>query len=208
MKGIRLCISFVVLLCWSAPPVFGQQVTRSFVGFENYFHEIAAGQPHVVVPFSASRQDEYDVAVRFRTIDGTAKAGIDYVAVDQEIIFHAGSPTRVRDVEVHLIENTNPGDRTFYVKLEASFPAEMIRTKSEIPVVITARPALTFASWRTNLTLTWRASATNFVLQAAPNIDGPWTILTNTPYRISDTPNQSLTLPTVGTNSFFKLLTR
>jgi hypothetical protein len=203
MKGFRLCGLFWLFAL--LPGTFGQQVTRSWVGFENYFEEIAAGQPHVVIPFLASRQDEYDVAVRFRTIDGTAKAGIDYVAVDQEIIFHAGSPTRRRDVEVHLIPNQNPGDRTFYVKLDASFPAEVSQSRGQIPIVITSAPGLTFSTWRTNFTLSWRASATNFQLMAAPALSGPWAAVTNSTWRMTNEPNHNVTLG-MKTNLFFQLV--
>lgn len=203
MKGMRILVLFL-----ACAPALGQQVTRSFVGFQKYFYEIAAGQPHVVVSFSADRQDEYDIAVRFRTIDGTAMAGVDYVPVDQEIIFHAGSPTRVRDVEVHLIQNNNLSDRTFYVKLDTSFPGELIWSRSQIPIVITARPALEVSTWRTNFILTWRASATNFQLRTASNVKGPWTVVTNVPSRINDSPNQNVGIPMVGTNLFFQLLTQ
>jgi hypothetical protein len=51
MKGAAMFFGLLALI-----PVMGQQVTRSTVGFQNYYEEIAATEPHAVIRFSASRQ--------------------------------------------------------------------------------------------------------------------------------------------------------
>jgi len=53
---------------------------------------------------------------RFRTIDGTAKAGTDYVAVDDKIVFKHGQT--IATYTISLIDNGDyAGDRTFAVEL-------------------------------------------------------------------------------------------
>src|SRR5690349_1679681 len=131
---------FIVALVMSSVAARGQQVQRAWVGFNDYYHEVPATAPHAVLTYVCSQQDEYSIGVRITTEDGTAKAGIDYVPLDTEVMFEAGSPTRRRAIEVQLIQNTNVIDRTFTVKLSAFFPAEVSQSRGTIPVTITAAP--------------------------------------------------------------------
>src|SRR5215213_2114298 len=113
MKGV----GYVVWLLLAVSTALSQQVQRSWVGFETYYHEVPATAPHAVIRYTCSAQDQYTIGVQITTEDGTAKAGVDYVPLDTEVIFEAGSPTRTRDIEVHLIQNASPSDRTFTIKL-------------------------------------------------------------------------------------------
>jgi hypothetical protein len=199
----------ILLLVTFFESVHGQQVQRSWVGFQEYYHEVPATAPHAVIDYICGQQDQYTIGVRIKTEDGTAKAGIDYVPLDTEVIFEAGSPTRSREIEVHLIQNTNVTDRTFTIKLSADFPGEVSQSRGTIPVTITAAPPLKFlplSRFNTNLVMNWRASATNSQLQAAASLQGPWMTVTNKPSRgDTNAPNQHLAVPPAASAAFYRL---
>ena len=94
----RIALLFALIV--SAP---AQQVQRADVGFELYYYEVPADQPHIKMFFVCGRQDEYEIEVTYETLDGTAKAGVDYVATSGLFIFPAGSPTRTREIQVQLL---------------------------------------------------------------------------------------------------------
>jgi len=186
-----------------------QQVQRADVGFDLYYYEVPADQPHIKMFFVCSRQDEYEIEVTYETLDGTAKAGVDYVATSGSFIFPAGSPTRTREIQVQLLPREGRMvDRTFYVKLRAGFPAEVSRSRGEVPVTITDLPILRVAkdSWNDEeFYVGWRASATNFVLEASSSLTNEWSAVPGTPTQGQFSPNQSLALPLTSTNKFFRL---
>jgi len=198
----RIALLFVLII--SAP---AQQVQRADVGFELYYYEVAADQPHVKMFFVCSRQDEYEIEVTYETIDGTAKAGQDYVATSGSFIFPAGSPTRTREIQVQLLPRAERMvDRTFYVKLRAGFPAEVSRSRGEVPVTITDLPVLGFARWnQEEVSLSWRASATNFILEASSALTNNWVPVSGETTKTQFYPNQSLRLPLDSGNRFFRL---
>src|SRR5688572_28943809 len=146
--------------------------------------------------FVCSRQDEYEIEVTYETIDGTAKAGVDYVATSGSFIFPAGSPTRTREIQVQLLPRAeHMVDRTFFVKLRAGFPAEVSRSRGEVPVTITDLPTLyvSKASWNDEeVSLSWRASATNFVLEAIDSFTNEWTRVTGETTKSQVYPSYSL----------------
>ena len=188
----------------SAP---AQQVQRADVGFELYYYEVAADQPHIKLFFTCGRQDEYEIEVTYETLDGTAKAGQDYVATSGSFIFPAGSPTRTREIQVQLMpREERTVDRTFFVKLNAGFPAEVSRSRGEVPVTITDLPVLNFAKWNDEeVSLSWRASATNFVLEASASLTNEWVPVSGETTKTQFYPSQSLRLPLDSGNRFFRL---
>ena len=193
-------------MIFSAP---AQQVQRADVGFDLYYYEVPADQPHIKMFFSCGRQEEYEIEVTYETLDGTAKAGQDYVATSGSFIFPAGSPTRTREIQVQLLPREGRMvDRTFFVKLRASFPAEVSRSRGEVPVTITDLPVLhvSKASWDDEeFSLSWRASATNFVLEATDSFTNDWSRVTGETTKSQFYPNHSLKLPLDPGGRFFRL---
>ena len=153
--------------------------------------------------FSCGPQEEYDVEVFYETFDGTAVAGRDYVATKGSFGFPAGSPTRTREIQVQLLPREPAADRTFSVKLEAGFPAEVSRSRGQVNVIIADLPVLTPFKPGTNIVLRWRASATSYVLEKSDSITNGWTPVTETPQPIPDDP--TVVLPITSTNRFFRL---
>jgi hypothetical protein len=205
-----MCLSRrIALLLAFIPAAFAQQVQRADVGFDLYYYEVAADQPHIKMFFSCGRQDEYEIDVSYETLDGTAKAGVDYVATSGSFTFPAGSPTRTREIQVQLLPRAERTvDRTFFVKLRAGFPAEVSRSRGEVPVTITDLPVLhvSKASWNDEeISLNWRASATNFVLEASASITNEWSSVSGETTKTQFSPSQSLRLPLGSGNRFFRL---
>jgi hypothetical protein len=194
-----LLLSVIVQAC------LAQQVQRSTVGFENFFYEADPTEDFATLTFIASRQDEYDVEVSFQTLDGTALAGRDYIATNGTFVFPAGSTNRYRDIHIPLLKHELSEERTFSVKLNSFFPAEVSRTRGEVNVTILGRPDLRIFRFETNVILSWRASATNFVLESAPSLTGTWASVNGTPRPIEFEPRQTLTLPRSPESTFFRL---
>ena len=174
-----MCLRYAIcLILVFAGTARAQQVQRADVGFELYYYEVAADQPHIKMFFSCSRQDEYEIEVTYETIDGTALAGRDYVATSGSFVFPAGNATRTREIQVQILPRETTADRTFFVKLRAGFPAEVSRSRGEVPVTITDLPDLRIskAPWNDEeIGLRWLASATNYVLEASSSMANDWT---------------------------------
>ena len=151
---------------------------------------------------------EWDIEVFYETLDGTAIAGRDYVATKGSFVFPGGSPTRTREIQVQILPREQTEDRTFNVKLSVTFPAEVSRSRGDVPVTITDLPRLSTAlHWRgTNIVLGWRASATNFVLESSSTVtNGNWIPVEEEPEQTKDSPRQSLLLPRDEPTRFFRL---
>src|SRR5687768_11057283 len=95
-----MCLRTIAFLIVFSATAVAQQVQRADVGFELYYYEVPAEQPHIKMFFTCGRQDEYEIEVTYETMDGTAKAGVDFVATSGSFIFPAGSPTRTREIQV------------------------------------------------------------------------------------------------------------
>jgi hypothetical protein len=190
------------------PSASAQITDRAFVGFEKFFYEVPASEPHIKMFFICSQQPDYDIEVSYETLDGTALAGRDYVQTQGSFLFPAGSPTRTREIQVQILPRESVEDRTFRVKLSATFPGDVSRSRGEVDVTITDIPRLSTAMhWqRTNVVLGWRTSATNFVLETSSSVsNATWSPVKQKPEPIKDSPRQNLLLPNDKPTQFFRL---
>jgi hypothetical protein len=188
-----------------------QMVRRAWVGFGEYYYESAWTNTHAIVELSCgSPEQEEDIEVWYETADDTAVAGRDYAATTGSHLFHAGSPTRRIKIEVPLLKNPLHEDRTFRIRVtRADFPSEVSQSRGEVPVTITGLPPLTISRYQTNLFLTWRASATNFILETSAVLGGTnqWQPATGQSRPIPYDPRHTLALPLPGEPQFFRLRT-
>jgi hypothetical protein len=101
---------------------------------------IVDDEPHITVgdaynfgestiTFTVSLSVPYDqrVTVDFATLDGTAVAGVDYVAAAGPLIFEAGETTKTITIEV--LDPTSVPDKYFLVHLSGAMPNAFIATE-------------------------------------------------------------------------------
>lgn len=95
------------------------------------------------IPVRREGDKSYSVTVRYETVDGTAKAGVDYAAASGELAF-AGSIDMV-EIPVELIANDSTEEKTFTVRLsqvQGGGTEDLCSlTTEEITVTLTGRAA-------------------------------------------------------------------
>ena len=88
----------------------------STLGFTDAALTASRAESTVKVPIRREGDTSYNVTIRYRTEDGTAKAGVDYAQAEGELSF-AGSVDEL-ELPIELIANDATEDRTFDVVLE------------------------------------------------------------------------------------------
>ena len=64
------------------------------------------------------KTDEKRLTVGVRTVDGTASAGEDYVALDKEVYFNSTWDDHIKEVGVEIIDDDDwEPDEDFYIEL-------------------------------------------------------------------------------------------
>jgi Calx-beta domain len=102
---------------------------------------IADNEPHITVwdaynygestiTFTVSLSAQYDqvVTVDFATADGTAIAGVDYVAHAETLTFAIGETTKI--VTIDVLDPTSAPDKYFSVHLSGATPNAFVATES------------------------------------------------------------------------------
>lgn len=204
---IRITAGFLIGV-FMGSALQAQQVRRASVAFGEYYYEARWTNTHAIVELGCgSPEQEEDIEVWYETVDGTAIAGRDYRETKGSHLYHAGSPTRTIRIEIPLLERPLEEDKTFRIRVtQADFPAEISRSRGDVPVTITGLPRLSLHRFETNLFLTWRASATNFTVESSSAIGGgEWKVLQGEPQPIPYDPRQTLKLPLPTEPQFFRM---
>jgi hypothetical protein len=184
-------------------------VRRAPVGFGEYFYEAPWTNSHATVELvCGSPEQEEDIEVWYETVDGTAVAGRDYGSTQGSYLFPKVQPNRRVTIQIPILRRPLGEDKTFRIRVtRADFPAEVSRSSGDVPVTITGLPRLSVARFETNIFLTWRASATNYMLEASAEVetvDG-WQVVDGAAKPIPFDPRHILTLPVPEGIRFFRL---
>lgn len=143
----------------------GVQFIRSREGAELANED--AGAVHLLI----ARQDDLPgpVAVRYATLDGTARAGEDYTGVSGTLTFERGRQDLLLTVPI-LNDGLTEGDEAFSVELSAASPDTILGWVTSISVTILDNDAGTRFVQETNSVLETAGVATVRVLRGT---DGP-----------------------------------
>ncbi len=89
----------------------------------------AGGTTNVVFTVTLSAPGTQPVSVNFATADGTAQAGLDYVATNGALTFPAGLTAQVIPVSIIGHATTNSADESFFVNLSGATGATLARSQ-------------------------------------------------------------------------------
>jgi hypothetical protein len=111
-----------------------------------------------------------DVIVNLKTVDGTAKAGSDYIALNTSVRFHPGDQTPKTVPVLTYRDNNKEGNETFSVTITGVRNASVATKTVVFTLTDYIQPPTPFNCqvWKTNGTLDWRfppvAGATTYDL--------------------------------------------
>jgi hypothetical protein len=154
--------------------------TSAVVGFSDLSFNASTAQESATITLVRTGEYREPSSVRFRTVDNTARAGVDYVSIDVRVTFAAGES--VRTVAVPLLHRTNSrdglvllqlSDPGYNTTLEQSDAILRIRTPA-----LAARPLPSLVAARSqdgDLVLRWPVDETTYVVEMQESLDAPWT---------------------------------